>query len=331
LSPFSGSPSTTGTTPIRDRAGQFQVAESVLTTIATALLEGHTVRLCFSFSNVTSSYRFFVADDVQSSGFPGHGGKIRGRWLRANQPPTGTKTKNTPSRSDRTSKSQPRSDPPNDRKSHSPESLPTNPPSPSSLSYVQVARTLPTTHFPASTSQASDDMSDDETVTTRGSSGLHPDHRQPKLHTQTFKLLFRTDEKLDNATVALRSTYILDAIANITSPTNSNVTIFDQHQAPMLGFDAETLDRFPSLFKVHSLLQTSSTNDNINRGLSSMFNLLCNYPPSDKKLLLPPSCPRQRAILAPTLGQIASKTLYLLDSSSVPSHTTNLQKVSLPR
>jgi hypothetical protein len=44
----------------------------------------------------------------------------------------------------------------------------------------------------------------------------------------------------------------LDAIANITSPTNSNVTILDHHQAPMLGFDAETLDRFPP-FKVHSL------------------------------------------------------------------------------
>jgi hypothetical protein len=70
---------------------------------------------------------------------------------------------------------------------------------------------------------------------------------------KTFKLLSRTDEKLDNATVALRSTYILDAIANITSQTNPNVTILDQHQAPILGFDTETLDRFPSLFKVHSL------------------------------------------------------------------------------
>jgi hypothetical protein len=90
-------------------------------------------------------------------------------------------------------------------------------------------------------------------VATRGSSGLHPDHRQPKLHTQTFKLLFRTDEKLDTATVALRSTYILDAIANIPSPINSNVTIFDQDQAPLLGFDAETFDRFPSLLKVHSV------------------------------------------------------------------------------
>jgi hypothetical protein len=73
LSPFPVSPSTTGTTPIRDRVGQFQVAESVLTTIETALLEGHTVRLCYSFSTVTCSYRFFVADDVQPSGFPCHG------------------------------------------------------------------------------------------------------------------------------------------------------------------------------------------------------------------------------------------------------------------
>jgi hypothetical protein len=73
LSPFSVPPSTSGTTPIRDRVGQFQVAESVLTTMKTALLEGHTVRLCFSFSTVPGSYRFFVADDVQSSGFPGHG------------------------------------------------------------------------------------------------------------------------------------------------------------------------------------------------------------------------------------------------------------------
>jgi hypothetical protein len=64
LSPFSVSPSTTGTTPIRDRVRQFQVAESVLTTIETALLEGHTIRLFFSFSTVTSSYWSFVADDV---------------------------------------------------------------------------------------------------------------------------------------------------------------------------------------------------------------------------------------------------------------------------
>jgi hypothetical protein len=95
LSPFSVS-STTGTTPIRDRVGQFQVAESVITTIATALLEGHTVRLCFSFFTVTSIYRFFVADDVQSSGFPGHGDeKSVDVGFAQNQPPTGAKTPRT--------------------------------------------------------------------------------------------------------------------------------------------------------------------------------------------------------------------------------------------
>jgi hypothetical protein len=61
--------------------------------------------------------------------------------------------------------------------------------------------------------------------------------------------------------------------------------------------------------------------------ISNMFNLLCNDPPSDKTLLLLGFYPRQRAFLAPTLGQIASKTLFLLDSSSFQFNSINLTKV----
>jgi hypothetical protein len=168
-------------------------------------------------------------------------------------------------------------------------------------------------------------------VATRGSSGLHPDHRQPKLHTQTFKLLFRTDVKLATppSHFDLRTSWMRLLILHHKLIPTSPSRISIKHHC--LDLTRKPLIDFRVYSRCIPSLHTSTTNDNINRGLSSMFNLLCNYPPSDKTLLLPPSCPRQRATLAPTLGQIASKTLYLLDSSSVPSHTTNLQKVSRPR
>ena len=162
--------------------------------------------------------------------------------LTARKPPSTRKQKSsTPHSTVRSPKQPPKSPsppsvPPDNRTS--PPTSPTNrPPNSPTYSYVQIARNAlpyspslePTPRFPAASSSDSTDISDDATVTTRGSMCLPPAPRQTATPTLTVKIIFQTEAKLSTTTVALRSSHIMNAIIKVPSPMSTKSTILDKH------------------------------------------------------------------------------------------------------